>query len=331
MNYLITGITGHLGNTIARKLLEQGASVRGLALANDKIVDQLPSEIEIFRGNIADKESMRPFFTIDKDEETVLIHSAGIVTIASKFDQAVRDVNVGGTKNILDLCEEYGIKKLIYVSSVHAIPERPHGEVITESSDFSPEKVVGLYAKTKAEATALVLEAATRGLHACVVHPSGIMGPYDYGRGHLTQLLIDYSQGRLVAGVKGGYDFVDVRDVAEGILACSKKGRSGEGYILSNRYFTVQEMLEMFHKVTGKKRVKAVIPMWIAKLTAPLSESYYRILKQPPLYTPYSLFTLTSNSRFSHEKASRELGYKVTPIEKTVRDMVDWLKNQKRI
>lgn len=182
--------------------------------------------------------------------------------IASKFIQDVYDVNVNGTKNIVDLCEQNKIHKLVYVSSVHAIPEEPKGECILEVEDFNPEDVVGQYAKTKSEATAYVLAAGGRGLNVNVVHPSGISGPYDSGRGHLTTLVIDYYKGRLVAGMEGGYDFVDVRDVANGIIACCHMGSPRECYILSNRYFTIKEILDILHEVTSKRKIRIILPYW---------------------------------------------------------------------
>ena len=132
-------------------------------------------------------------------------------------------------------------------------------------------------------------------------------------------------------GVNGGYDFVDVRDVANGIISCIDNGRKGECYILCNQYYSVPEVLNMFHDITGKKPVKLYLPLGIAKATAPLAELYYKMLKQPPLYTPYSLFVLSSNANFSHEKATRELGYTTRPFDETVRDSVEWLKQIKRI
>ena len=86
---------------------------------------------------------------------------------------------------------------------------------------------------------------AAQGLDAVIVHPSGILGPGDFGQGHLTQMIADYLNGRLVACVKGGYDFVDVRDVADGVIAAAEKGRAGECYILSNRHYEVRELLDM--------------------------------------------------------------------------------------
>ena len=327
--YLVTGAAGHLGSTVIRELLKLGKSIRALVIPGEKNIPQ--GDIEIFYGDVRNPESMYSFFNNPNHKELIVIHCAGIVSIASQYNQLVFDVNVTGTKNVVELCEKYKVKKLIYVSTVHAIPEKEKGEVITEISDFNPDEVVGLYAKTKSEATTYVLSAARKGLNASVVHPSGISGPYDYSNGHLTTLVIDYCRNRLVAGIKGGYDFVDVRDVAQGIISCCTKGSPGECYILSNKYFTVQEILFMLHEITGKKEVKTTLPLWLARLTAPLAELYYKILGQTPLYTAYSIYTLNSNAYFSHKKATAELGYTARDMYQTLRDTVEWLKKKGRL
>lgn len=147
-----------------------------------------------------------------------------------------------------------------------------------EIYDFDSKKVKGLYAKTKAECANYVLEMTkTKNLDACIVHPSGIIGPNDFGRSHLTQLIIDFCNHRLTACVKGGYDFVDVRDVADGIIRACEVGKAGNCYILSNRYFTIKEVLDTVSEVKGIKKIKTVLPLWFAKLTAPLSELYYSL------------------------------------------------------
>lgn len=326
--FLITGAAGHLGSTIIRLLLEQGKQVRALVVPGEK---HIPEGVEVIWGDVCDRESLRPFFENLDGRETLVIHCAGIVSIASGFLQKVHDVNVCGTKNIVDLCGEHRVSKLVHVSSVHAIPEKPRGQVITEITDFDPDRVVGLYAKTKAEATAYVLEATKKGLAACVVHPSGISGPYDYGKGHLTALVTDYYKGQLTSGVGGGYDFVDVRDVAAGILSALENGRPGECYILSNQFYSVREVLNVLHKATGKRKIRSFLPLWFVKLTAPMAELYYKIRREPPLFTPYSIYTLNSNAMFSHEKASRELGYTARPLKETLEDTVAWLKTIERI
>lgn len=329
--YLVTGGNGHLGNNIIKKLVSEGKKVRTLMLPNDNINAHLDDSVEVVYADVCDASSLEKIFSGIEDYDTYVIHTAGIVTIASKYNEKVYDVNVGGTKNIVDLCMKYNIKRLIHVSSVHAIEEKPNNEVITEVYSFDPNKVTGLYAKTKAEATQYVLDKTKEGLDACVVHPSGIVGPDDYGKGHLTQLIIDYYAKKLTAYVDGGYDFVDVRDVTDGIISCIKNGTSGECYILSNKYYKVKELLDLIAKVADRKEVETKLPIWFAKLTAPIAELYYKMKNQTPLYTPYSLYTLESNANFSHEKADKELGYTTRSMEDSVKDTIKFLKKEKRI
>ena len=321
----------YLGNTIISKLAAQGKLIRGLALPNDNTISYTQPNVEIVHGDVRDKDSLTSFFSHNPDTELIVIHTAAIVSISSKVDKKVVDVNVNGTKNIVELCLRHKVKKLVHTSSVHAIPEKSHGETITEVSEFDPKSVHGLYAKTKAAASQIVLNAVKQGLNASIVHPSGIIGPGDYGRTHLTQLVISYLNGTLTACVNGGYDFVDVRDVADGIISCVENGRAGECYILSNQFYTIQEVLDDLHEITGKRRLKSVLPLWFAKLTAPLAEVWYKMLRQPPLYTSYSLYTLESNGNFSHEKATQELGYHPRSMKDTLTDMAYWLESYNRI
>lgn len=331
IKYLVTGAAGHLGFNVVKKLVESKKQVKAFVLPNDKNVENLPKEVDICYGNVTSTEDVNKLFEHKNNEELIVIHCAGIVTIATKFDQLTYDVNVIGTKNIVDACIKNEVKRLVYISSVHAIRELPNKEVISETKDFNSNGVIRLYAKTKAEATKYVLDNVENGLDAVVIHPSGIAGPYDYGHGHITQLITDFYKGGLTAGVKGGYDFVDVRDVADGIITAAIKGKKGECYILSNKFFEVRELIDTFAKVTNKKTIKTYLPLWFAKLTAPLAELYYKLLKQTPLYTKYSLYTLQSNSNFSHKKATKELNYNPRPFEETIKDTITFLKDINRI
>ena len=168
-------------------------------------------------------------------------------------------------------------------------------------------------------------EDKNKNLNACIIHPSGIIGPYDYGNSHLTELVREVSNGKLFATVKGGYDFVDVRDVAAAIITASKKDNKGECYILSNRYITIKELSDLICDVQGIKKIKIVLPICLAKIIAPFFEAYYNLKKQTPLFTKYSLYTLSSNSNFSNKKAKEELGYKNRDMKDTIKDTISWL------
>lgn len=326
--YIITGANGFLGNNIVRKLVEDSNNqVRALVSSPNRADALQGLNCEIFTGDVTKPETMNQIFDVPKDSTVYVVHCAAIVYIKSKPNPDVYKVNVLGTKNIIEQTLKINAK-LIDVNSVHAIPELPNNAEMSEINHFDPSKVEGEYAKSKAEAARLVLEAVkNRGLDACIVHPSGIIGPNDFKISHLTQLIIDVTTGRLKAGVKGGYDFVDVRDVVNGILEACVKGKAGESYILSGHYVTIPELFQMIAQATGKKPIIAFLPFWLAKLTAPLSEIYYNIKKQPPLYTRYSLYTLQANANFSHAKAARELNYTSRPMQETIDDTVKWLEN----
>lgn len=329
--YIVTGAYGHLGNTIVRELCSRGETVRCFVMPDDSLNPLEGLAFEMIKGDVcAMKDLDRLFFETEKFE-TIVIHTAGIVSIATKFDQRVYDVNVNGTANIIEQCQKNHVKRLIYVSSVHAIPEKPDKQLIRETNDFDPEVVVGLYAKTKAEATKRVLKSVKDGLDCVVVHPSGIGGPNDFGNGHFKQLVMDFLNGSLTAFIKGGYDFVDVRDVSKGILSAVNNGRIGECYILSNRFITVSELLNLLAEISGKKRLTTVLPLWFARFTAPLSELWYHLKKQKPLYTRYSLYTLASNANFSHRKADVELGYTTRSMSETLTDTIAFLEQTERL
>ena len=219
--------------------------------------------------------------------------------------------------------------KMVYVSSVHAIPEKPKGCIISEDCEFSPGLVDGDYAKSKATATELVFDAAERWLNASIVFPSGIIGPGDLQGGSFTSMAKSFLAGKLPLAVRGGYDFVDVRDVANGILACSESGEPGKGYILSGCYVTIRRMLQLVGKAAKLKYRSICLPLGLARLAAPYYERRSLRERKPLFFTPYSVSVLASNGQFSHAAASERFAYQPRPIEETLGDMTAWLLNQK--
>lgn len=319
--YLVTGMTGYLGSVVVRYLLERGNHVAGLLLPGEK--NPFP-DVPAVIGDITDKESLQHFFA--PHPGSIVIHCAGFVSISAFDRQKLWNVNVIGTRNMVDMAVQFRAKKFIYISSVHAIPEQPDGVAIAETEYFDSTMVTGDYAKTKAEATKYVIDAARQGLSACVVHPSGMIGPYDPGQGQMTTVLKMFLRGQLPAGVKGGYDFVDVRDVAEGIIECCDCGKSGACYILSGHGYSVKDFLELAAKSADRKPPQLYLSPKLLMPFAVLWEKLLHCLGKSTVFTPYSLYTLCSNSRFSHEKASRELGYTTRGRDETIADMVQWTK-----
>lgn len=324
--YIVTGASGFLGNNIIRMLEhDDNAEVRAFVLNGESISSLNNLKCSIYYGDVTKADTLNSVFEGSGDAEIFVIHCAAVVYIKSKYNSRVYDVNVNGTKNIVDKVLEYNAK-LIYVSSVHAIPEKSDGNLISEVSIFNPDDVVGLYAKTKAEAARYVMDSVKdKGLNACIVHPSGILGPYDFSNSHLTALVREIVRGKLPMCVKGGYDFVDVRDVAKGIIMACDKGKKGECYIMSGEFVSIKKLADLVCDVVGRKRIKVVLPIIIAKIVAPFYEMYYNVKGKTPLFTKYSLYTLSSNSNFSNEKAKRDLGFVTRDITDTVKDMVMWI------
>ena len=322
--YIITGANGFLGNNIIRKLeQEKNSEIRAFVLKGESIKSLENLKCKIYYGDVTKKESLASVFENTEGKEVFVIHCAGIVYIKSKYNPLVYNVNVNGTKNIVDKVLNINAK-LVYISSVHAIPESDG--VITETVDFDPNRVEGLYAKTKAEAAKYVMDVVkTKKLNACIIHPSGIIGPNDYGNSHLTELVKEVASGKLFACVKGGYDFVDVRDVADGVINACNKNTKGECYILSNKYITIKELSDIICDCVKRKKINIVLPIWIAKIFALFFEIYYNLKKQTPLFTKYSLYTLSSNANFSNEKAKKELNFKNRDMIDTIKDTIKWI------
>ena len=323
--WVVTGAAGFLGNTLVRELLGRGQKVRALVQDAQPHPSLTHLDCEIIPIDVTDPATLTDAFRAADNLPVIVIHCAGVVSIAGRVSQSVRAVNVGGTRNVIEACGQARVSRLVYISSVHAIPEPDPPRTIKECDDpagYDPATVTGEYAKTKAEATALVL--AADHLDRVVVHPSGLIGPYDFGDSHLTRLIRDAAGGQLTAVVAGGYDFVDVRDVARGVIAASLHAPAGRTYLLTGHYSTVAKVAQDVADLSGRKRRFHVLPAWFARASAPFAELYYRLRRTSPLYTAYSLHTLHAPSEFSHARATTELGYTPRPLSETLADTVAW-------
>ena len=328
--YLVTGAAGFLGSNICLQLLEQGCRVRALVLNGDKSAKFIPEDVEIVFGDLTDAASLEPFFTIPEDMTSVVIHCASMVTVNPSYSEKLMAVNVGGTRNIITQCLAHPeCEKLVYVSSTGAIPELPHGTKISEVDHFDPcdpAKVVGAYSQSKAKATQMVLDSVrVMGLKACVVHPSGILGPNDHAMGETSSTVLQIIKGEMPMGMQGSFNLCDVRDLAAGTIAAVDKGRVGECYILANETVTLKDMCEMLHKECNAKKIKFYLPLDLADKIAQGLEKQAEKTGKKPLMTTFSVYNLARNNEFDYSKAQRELGYTTRPYQETIHDEVQWM------
>lgn len=321
---LVTGAAGHIGNVLVRELLSEGKQVRALILPGEDISSLEGLKIEKIEGNVLDAVSLERAM---KGIDTVF-HLAGVISIMPGHNEWMRKVNVDGTKNVLQAARKADIKRLVYTSSIHALSRDWKGK-INEKVPFDPNNPVGVYDRTKAEASLAVLDAVRAGLDAVIVCPTGVIGPHDYRGSEMGDLLMDWLRRRMHFLVKGAYDFVDVRDVARGHIRACDRGKTGEVYILSGRQIKVLELKKMVQEVLGRRIISITVPIWMAKIGAKIMPPYYRLTKKKPKFTDYSLETLQSNSDVSCEKAKRELGYKPRNLATTIKDTVMWLVGKK--
>lgn len=329
--YLVTGGAGFLGSTICRQLVERGEKVRTLVLPNDKSAKYIPADVEIIKGDLCDKNSLEKFFTVPDGTESVVLHIASIVTVSPEYNQKVMDVNVGGTQNIIELCLKHNeCRKLVYCSSTGAIPEI--SGVIGETDRFDADKVEGCYSQSKALATQAVLNAVrNNGLNACIVHPSGILGPDDYAVGETTGTLIKIIKGDMPVGIKGSFNLCDVRDLAKGTISAADKGKKGSCYILANEEVSFKDFSKLVSEESGCNKVKFFLSIKFADIIAGSLEKKAKKNNTKPLMTRFSVYNLARNNKFSSEKARKELGYTTRSYRETIRDEIKWLRSTGKI
>ena len=317
--WLVTGATGHVGNVLVRKLLERGEKVRALILPGECRESISGLKVEVFDGDVLDLDSVFQSMRGVKG----IFHLAGVISIMPGANPFVRKVNVDGTKNILRAAKESGVKKLIYTSSIHAI-RRVEGGMIDETVPYDMDNPYGAYDRSKAEATLEVLKAADSGLEAVVTCPTGVIGPFDFRGSMMGALIHDAAIAKPTLYVDGAYDFVDVRDVADGLISAAENGKRGESYILSGQKISVRYLLETVREITGRNFFQMKIPFDLARFAALFTPMYYQMANATPRFTPYSLEVLQSNSNISHAKATQELGYSPRSLSESLRDTVKW-------
>ena len=319
---LVTGATGHIGYALLKELVDSGEKVRILIRKDSKQFDGI--DCEKVYGDVTDLDALLNAF----EDVDVVYHLAGIIDINADQEDMIWNVNVGGTKNVVKACQEKGVRRLVYASSVDAFKPLPDNQVMREVDNFPIDDLEGTYAKTKATATQFVLDEVAAGrLDAVVTHPGACIGPYDFKVSNVGEMVRMFVNGVFPVTLSfGAYNFVDIRDVAHGMYMAAKQGGKGECYILCGEQISVDGFIKATAKACGKKAPKIPLSYGVAKAVAPAAEVFYKVAKKTPLFTRYSIRKLVSNCNFSIEKARKELDYNPMSVEQSVTDMVKWIR-----
>lgn len=330
--YLLTGAAGFLGSHICSQLIKRGDKVRAFVLKGDPAIKFIPKEVEIFEGNLCNAKDCEEFFKVEKENQTICIHCASMVSVDPDFNQKLIDINVGGTENMLKAAKKHPESiKFVYISSTGAIPELPKGQKIKEIKQYIPydeSKVVGWYSRSKAMATQKVLDAAKEGLNACIVAPTGILGPVDYALGEITRTVLRIIKGEMKVGIDGSFNLCDVRDLAQGVILACDKGKKGECYILGNEEVTLKQLCEMLHDELNCEGCQKFLPIEQAQMIAQKMEAEAKAKGEKPVMTSFSIYNLSRNNEFDYSKAIKELGYITRSYKETIHDQAQWLKEQ---
>jgi dihydroflavonol-4-reductase len=322
---VVTGASGHLGANLVRLLLAKNRRVRALVRGKARALEGLA--VECVTGDVLDSTSLARSFA---GAETVF-HLAGKVSTGCEPPTEVRAVNVTGTKNVVEACVAAGVGRLVHMSSIQALATAVGKAEIDETSPLilGTDRSRGVYDHTKAEAEHMVLAAVDEGLSAVVLNPTAVIGPSDFQRSPMGQVLLALALGRLPALVAGAAcDFVDARDVAEAALLAEKGGQSGTRYILSGTRLSLVDLARRWSHITGRRAPRFAAPMALARISAPLSPWLARLAGHRPLFTSESLRVLRTQPPASHRKTCEALGYRPRPLEETLRDTWAWMKNE---
>jgi len=314
---VVTGAYGHVGANLVRALLERGDEVR---VADKRRTTALSGlEVEHVSIDVLQPSSLERAF---EGADTVY-HLAAIISIIGDRSGIVRRVNVEGPRNAARAAMACGVSRFVHCSSVHAYDLEECGPELTETGPRAVGRHAPAYDRSKNAGEDEVRAAIAEGLDAVIVNPTAVVGPHDYGPSRVGELLLEFRARKIPVNIGGGFDFVDVRDLAAGMLAAAESGRTGENYLLSGHRHSLVELAALAAQVTGVKGPWLSMPLPLIRGLAPL------VLKltpaeKIPLFTPDSLHALQHSPSVCHFKASKELGYSPRPLIETLRDTYAW-------
>ena len=322
MKALVTGVTGFVGAAVVRALLNTGVDVRVITRPGSDPSNLRSLKVEQVLGDLRDKASLREALTGCRH----LYHVAAHYALWAKNPSIFYDINVVGTRNLLEAAREVGIERTVYCSTIGAIGLPPGGGLGTEETPVSLEQMAGHYKRSKYLAEQEVHKLAAEGLPVVIVNPSAPVGERDVKPTPTGQIIVDFMKGRMPAYIETGMNIIDVDDVATGHLLAMEKGRQGERYILGSANLLLREVFEILSKLTGLKAPalklprSAVLPLayinhWLANLTG-----------RPPRIPLEGVKMAKYKMHYDCSKAVRELGLPQNPPEIALEKAVRWFK-----
>jgi dihydroflavonol-4-reductase len=317
----VTGATGFLGSHVARVLAEQGVGLRLLVrpTSNLKNLEGLNADTAV--GDLRDAASL----------EKAMSGCDTVFHVAADYRLWVRDPNemyrsnVDGTRAILEAAHKNGVKRVVYTSSVATMGFMKNGRPAEEDSPVSLVDMIGHYKRSKFMAEQVAMEAGRSGMHVVTVNPTTPVGEQDVKPTPTGRIVVDFLKRKFPAYVETGLNLVDVRECARGHVAALEKGKSGERYILGGENLTLKQILDKLGKITGLPSPKVKLPYIFAFATGVIDEAITgRLLKGEPRATVDTVRMGRKKMFASSDKAERELGWKIVPVESALRRAVEW-------
>lgn len=323
MKTLVTGASGFIGSAVVRKLLARGREVRCCVEpgADRRNLDGLA--VEIVEGDVNDRQRIGDALR----GCDVLYHLAAIYKLWMKDPSLIYEVNVEGTKTVLWAAYKAGLRKVVYTSSIAAVGMRPDGQPADETTAFNMWEESNAYIRSKWLSERDALRFAAEGLPLTIVNPSFPFGERDIGPTPTGKFVVQALRGQVPGYMEGGFNCVDVEDVAEAHLLAEERGRVGERYIAAGHNVTYKDFYETVARIAGLKAPRRKLPgrvMWA--LGWAMEQYAERVSHKEPLMTYKAARWASRNVWFDNAKARRELGMPLTPIEDTIERSVRWFR-----
>jgi dihydroflavonol-4-reductase len=323
MKAFVTGATGFLGSHVARALADQGAELRLLVRPTSHLRNLEGLKAETATGDLRDAASLEKAMS---GCDTVF-HVAADYRLWVREPEAMYRSNVEGTKTLLEAARRNGVRRVVYTSSVATMGFTRNGHPADEDSPVSLADMIGHYKRSKFMAEQIALEAGRSGMHVVAVNPTTPVGEQDVKPTPTGRIVVDFLKRKFPAYVETGLNLVDVKVCARGHLAALEKGKSGERYILGGQDLTLKQILDRLGKITGLPSPKIKLPYFFALATGVVDEVFTgRLMKREPRATIDTVRMGRKKMFASSDKAERELGWKIVPVEDALRRAVEWFR-----